>query len=81
MSKTGGQRPYGYYTPGNRRLTDKEVQALDGICADKTQYAISIELDVDPANITRRLNSAKRKLGAATLPGLAVKYERMKQKE
>lgn len=77
----GGQKPYGYYTPRDKTLTEKEVAALEGICADKTHYLISIEENVDPACITRRLKSAMRKLDAHTKAGLAIKYYRLKVKD
>jgi hypothetical protein len=40
---------------------------------------IAARLAVDPSCVTRRLKRARDKLGAATLPELAVKYDRLKR--
>lgn len=62
-----------------KNLSAEEIRALDGIVADKTNYLISIEEDCDPSRITRRLQSAMKKLGVRTRTGLAVKWDRMKR--
>lgn len=78
MKYRGGRKPYGYYVPKDRTLTEKEVAALNGICDDKTAYLISIEENVTPPIISRRLSSAAHKLGVRTLTGLAAKWVKMR---
>lgn len=72
---------YGYDRPRSSDLTEKEAAALELICDGKTGYQASIALGIDPACVTRRLSSAKMKLGVQTLPAAAVKYDRMRRQK
>ena len=62
-------------------LTPEEIRVLEGLCADKTSYAISIEEDVTHYCVSRRIQRAMKKLGVETRTGLAVAFDRMRPRD
>lgn len=73
--------PYSRVPRANRGepLEEREIAAVELLCDGMDGAQIAARLAVDPSCVTRRLKRARDKLGAATLPELAVKYDRLRR--
>jgi DNA-binding CsgD family transcriptional regulator len=76
-----GRNQWGAFTEIQRGapLTDTEKRCIDLVIEGYAPVQIAAKVDVDPSNVTRQLQSACVKLGATTVPQLAVKYDRTKR--
>lgn len=60
-------------------LDQREIEALELLCKGLEGVQIAARQGCDPSTVCHRLKLARDKLGAATLPELAVKYDRRKR--